>query len=201
MLIYKFNELKILEKPNIIKIIGPGHYNKHVITQNIIISLYDRQRITNYLREHKITIVEFKISLFVDEHIYFFPKHIPEITQYFRKTNGFKDFYLLRKSNIKKNPTAPLEIVVVDYNLSRRGKNENRGKNEKYFQKIIDNYKKLNLIIIFYEYSLLSNYMEADYLFFIEDHFESDIKNIYDFIIDNKKMTYIKFKQIFKKNN
>lgn len=188
MSIYKFNELKLLEKPNIIKIIGPGNYNKHEITKKIIISLYDKQRINS-----KTNIIKFETSIFTYEHIYFFPQHIPEITQYFKKTNNFKDFYLLRKHNVKKNSTIPLHILLVDYNLSCRGTKD------KYFQKLIDNYKKLNLIIIFYEYMLLLNYMEADYLFLINDHYKSNIKRIYDCLIDNEKMKYDKFKKVFKK--
>ena len=74
-----------------------------------------------------------------------------------------------------------------------------KGTKKKYLQKLIDNYEKLNLVIIIHEYFLLKTYKEADYFLFIGDCFESNIKIIYNLLVNKNIYEYNKFKKIFTK--
>lgn len=196
MKIYKFDELKLFEKPCVIKIVGSGYSNKNVLVKNLIISIYDRiyfnhnssiiSHITNKINQPTLTI-------FTNDSINYFPPHISNYTINFRTHDKFSDFYLLRKYRIEKNPNIPIHILLINYNLScKRNK-------DKYFQKLIDNYKELNLIIIFYEYYLSFDYNEANYILHVGDCFESFIESTYKYMIDKNYYNYNQYKDIFKK--
>ena len=82
---------------------------------------------------------------------------------------------------------------MVDYNIS------NKHIKNVYLQKLIDRYKKLNLVIIFYEYFLaLNDYKEADYILALND-FESFVTHTYDYMCDKEKYSFKKFYKIYNK--
>ena len=104
MKIYKFNELELFEKPNVIKIIGAGHSNKHLLSNKLLVSYHDKnklkqntQSITNLTNVDK-----FGLTIFTNQLIHYFPNHIYNISQHYITDGGLKDFYLIRKYHIKK---------------------------------------------------------------------------------------------------
>ena len=192
MKFYKFDELEFVRKPNIIKIIGPGMYNKDLLSNKLIISIFDRLT-KNSINLESSQSVKLELTIFTNEFVQFYPLHIQNITQYYRAYDKMKDFYLLRKYHLKKNPNTSIHILLINYNLICKGTKK------KYLQKLIDNYEKLNLVIIIYEYFLLKTYKEADYFLFIGDCFESNIKIIYNLLVNKNIYEYNKFKKIFTK--
>lgn len=190
MKIYKFDELELFSKPNIIKIIGQGYINKHHLSNKLLISYHDKKIQSSSSNPAKIDKLE--LTIFTIECLHHFPRNMYNITQHYIAYDKFKDFYLLRKYYIKKNPNLHIHIILVDYNMNcRRIKN-------KYLQKLIDGYKKLNLVIIYYEYFLSFDYKEADYILALND-FESFVTHTYDYMCNKEKYCFEKFYKIYKK--
>ena len=196
MKIYKFDELNLFEKPCVIKIVGPGYSNKNILARNLLISFYDKTYLnlnSNMISHITDKINQFTLTIFTNDNINYFPSHMKNYTINFITSDKFVNFYLLRKYHIKKNPNISIHILLIDYNLScKRNK-------DKYFQKLIDDYKKLNLIIIFYEYYLSFDYKEANYILAVHDGFESFIESTYEYMIDENYYNYNQYKHIFNK--
>ena len=191
MKIYKFDELELFNKPNIIKIIGQGYINKHHLSNKLLIS-YHGKKIQNSCSDPIVKIDKLELTIFTIECLHHFPRDMYNITQHYIAYDRFKDFYLLRKYYIKKNPNLPIHIILVDYNMT------NKHIKNKYLQKLIDMYKKLNLVIIYYEYFLSFDYKEADYILALYD-FESFVTHTYDYMIDKEKYSFKKFNKIYNK--
>lgn len=166
--------------------------------EKIIISLHGK--ITN---KNKFSIginifdnSKFAITIFSIELQQEYPKQICNITQYYRVdfNKKIKEFYLYRKYCVKKKEKIEPHIILINYNMHSLRKSKN-----KYFKKLLKNYKLLNLIIIYYDYFLSGLDFTTDYFLFVHDCFESNINSIYSNLINKYKYDFIQFKKLFDK--
>ncbi len=197
--IYKFCELELFDKPNIIKVIGPGAYPKAILTEKIIKSLHGKITNSNRfkIKSNIFDSSKFAITIFSLEQNQSFPKRIHGITQHFfvDLENKIKEFYLYRKILLKSNPNYKSEpqIILINYNLHGI-----RFKNYKYLNKLFKYYKLLNVTIIYYDYSINWN-IYADYFLCLHDSFEYNIEQIYKYSIDKSKYSYKQFVKLYNK--
>ncbi len=196
MKIYKFNDLNFY-KPNLIKIIGPCSMVKEELAKKLIISMHDKYK--NKYFPNEFDNKNFGLTIFTYEQYHNYPKNIKNITtNYYPNTlnDKIRDFYLTRKFNIKHKKDLELHIVLFDINLMLHKPNSKR---YKYIDKLMLNYKKLNLIIIYYDYFFnnVPNY-NIDYTLCLRDDFDSKIKRLYKNNFDTDFVDYQTFKKTFK---
>lgn len=197
--IYKFCDLELFEKPNIIKVIGSGCYPKAKLTEKIIKSLHGKITNSNKfkIQSNIFDSSRFSITIFSLEQNQSFPKRIHGITQHFcvELDKKIKEFYFYRKYLLKSNSNYKPEpqIILINYNLHSLGLKKN-----KYLDKLLKYYKLLNITIIYYDYSIKWN-VYADYFLCLHDGFESNIEQIYKYSIDKSKYSYKQFVKLYNK--
>ena len=203
MKIYKFNDLHFY-KPNLIKIVGPGSVVKEHLAKRLIISMHDKYK--NIYYPNEFTNKNFGLTIFTYEQYQNYPKNIKNITtNYYPNTlnDKIRDFYLTRKFNIKHKKELELHIILFDMNLFIHKSNSKR---YKYIDKLLLNYKKLNLIIIYYDYFTSDNDIKYnnDYILCLQDCLEFNTKYIYKKYFDTNYIDLTTLKQTYKeitKNN
>ncbi len=201
MKIYKFNDLNFY-KPNLIKIIGPGSVLKEELAKKLIISMHDKYKNKYYPNEFDNK--NFGLTIFTYEQYHNYPKNIKNITtNYYPNTlnDKIRDFYLTRKFNIKHKKDLELHFILFDMNLISHNPNHRQSK---YIDKLMLNYKKLNLIIIYYDYYWLNNDTKynIDYTLCLRDDSFISTKTMLNYIYKNyfdaDFVDYEKFKETYK---
>lgn len=194
----KFDEMEFY-KPCIIEIIGSGITPKNIFSNELIISMRDKNKLNMLKTNKKLELLSnpppFHLTIFSYDYIQNYPTSLYNFTLY-KSFDKLKDYYLLRKYHYKTKTNLELEIVLIDTNLNfRRG-----SEHTKYIYKIMKNYKELNIMIIYYSYymNILIN-IKPDYYIFMDNCFTDDLQIIYDKFYTNDKYTFSKFKKIYKK--
>ena len=85
MKIYKFDELELFNKPNIIKIIGQGYINKHHLSNKLLISYHDKKIQSSSSNSNKIDKLE--LTIFTIECLHHFPHNMYNITQHYKTSS------------------------------------------------------------------------------------------------------------------
>jgi len=177
-----FYEVELYKKSGIISIVGPAVTNKKILASNLIKSIHDRTKRDNYMYKFSITI--FSHDVFCD-----YNRNMGKITIN-SDWNKLKDYYLIKKYYLKKNKSLDKEILLFDDNVTQFSLKN------KYFQKILANCKKLNLVIIMYSNYFL-NFVKSDFYLLLKDDYSSSQVNIYKKFY-KKVMSFDDFKTYFR---
>lgn len=184
MKIYGFDELKLYE-PNLISITGSGLTNKSIFANKLIISIHDKLKKNN-------DNINFYLTIFTYDLFQTYRNNLYNLTIY-RSFEKLEDFYLMKNYYLKKNKKLDIEILLIDINITSRTFERNI-----YLKKIFENYKKLNLIIIYYSYLLYTtNIFTCDYYLLVHDGFSSNLKRIYKYFFEKYNNTYENFIKTF----
>ena len=195
MKIYKFNDLHFY-KPNLIKIVGPGSVVKEHLAKRLIISMHDKYKNIYYPNEYSNK--NFGLTIFTYEAQLFYPKNIKNMTiNYYTTQDKIRDFYLTRKFNMEENKELPIEIVLFDMKLLSHNP---KSKTFKYTDKLLLNYKKLNLIIIYHDYyaSDIDSKYSIDYTLCLQDCLDGNTRHIYKKYFDKSFIDYETFKKTYR---
>lgn len=194
--IKKFDDMEFY-KPCIIEIIGPGITPKNIFSNELIISMQDKNKLN--ISKTKIELLtnppQFHLTIFSYDYIQNYPTSLYNFTLY-KSFDKLKDYYLLRKYHSKIKTNLELEIVLIDTNLNFRRGNEYT----KYIYKMMKNHKKLNILIIYYAYYMnIFIDIKPNYYIFMDNCFTDDLRIIYNKFYTKDKYTFSKFKKIYKK--
>jgi hypothetical protein len=193
MKIKEFNELD-LYTANIISIIGSGITPKMMYANKLLTSMHDKlkESIVDKNNQLIVTSNKFKLTIFSYDYIQNYERDMRYLSVH-RSLDNLEDYYLIKKYNYYKNKNLELEIVLIDQNLMPHTIQKN-----KYLRKLFKNYKKFNLIIIFYTYHVIEfKNFSCNYSLLLRDDFESSQQRIYDMYYKDH-VKFNKFKKIYK---
>ena len=184
MEIKEFNELE-LYKPNIISIVGSGITPKMMYSNKLLISMHDKLKLNKQANKFKLTIFSYDYIQNYEREMHYISIH--------RSLDNLEDFYIMKKYNCNKNKNLELEIVLLDQNLMQHNIEKN-----KYLRKLFRNYKKFNLVIIFYTYGIGKfKDFTCNYTLLLRDGYDSSQQQIYDMYYKDY-VKFDKFKKIYK---